>query len=189
MTAKQIRLKVASPCKARWDDMRGDDAVRFCGSCNKNVYSLSNMSTAAVEELLTGAGETPCVRFFQRADGTVMTSDCSIGAARVRRKRAVLAVGAGVLSAVGVALAPASPSTSCAVEGTTGAAAPPAVVAPPAAVDELPAATLGAPAYVEVRGEPAYVEIKGGPAAVEVEEGAEKEPIMGKMAAPELEAE
>lgn len=49
---KRIRLKVASPCKADWASMKGDDAVHFCGACNKNVYQLSNMSIGQVEELL-----------------------------------------------------------------------------------------------------------------------------------------
>lgn len=36
--SKRIRLKVASPCSADWNSMKGDDAVRHCGSCKKSVY-------------------------------------------------------------------------------------------------------------------------------------------------------
>lgn len=173
MAQKRIRLKVASPCKVSWETMRGDDAVRFCGECKKNVYSLANMTTEAVEALLTGAGETPCVRFFQRADGTVMTSDCSVGAARARRKRAAVAFGAGVLSAVGVALAPsASPSSSCALEASAGTPAEVAEQAVPVDVDgpDVPVEdelVLGQPVYVERQGKP-VIELRGEPVAIEV---------------------
>src|SRR5262245_30602687 len=37
------RLRIASPCSADWDEMTGDDRVRFCGRCRKNVYNLSEM--------------------------------------------------------------------------------------------------------------------------------------------------
>src|SRR4051812_47184360 len=35
------RITIASPCTASWDDMAGDDRVRFCASCQKDVYNLS----------------------------------------------------------------------------------------------------------------------------------------------------
>jgi hypothetical protein len=100
---KRIRLKVASPCDANWDAMTGDEAVRFCGSCKKNVYQISNMSNDQVEELLAEAGET-CGRFYQRKDGTLVTADCSVGLKRKRRKQAVIGMGAGILSVIGVAM-------------------------------------------------------------------------------------
>src|SRR5688572_20020017 len=34
------QIRVASPCRARWDEMEGDERVRFCGHCQKNVYHL-----------------------------------------------------------------------------------------------------------------------------------------------------
>ena len=101
---KKIRLKVASPCNERWSDMVGDDSVRFCGKCDKNVYQLSNMSAGAIEDLLAGKAGDVCARFFQRKDGTVITADCPVGAKRVRRKQAVIGAGAGLLSMVGVGL-------------------------------------------------------------------------------------
>jgi hypothetical protein len=72
--------------------MTGDDSVRFCWHCNKNVYRLSNITTEQVEALLTQPGP-PCVRFDQRSDGTVMTADCPVGARRVRSRRLVAGVG------------------------------------------------------------------------------------------------
>jgi hypothetical protein len=101
-----LRLRIASPCKADWDAMRGDDAVRHCGACDKHVYNLSEMTTTQVEALLREAGETPCVRFYQRHDGTVMTGDCPIGARSRRRVQTLAGLGAGALAAFGLAVSP-----------------------------------------------------------------------------------
>ena len=92
--------------------MKGDDAIRHCGTCNKDVYNLSEMSTAQVEALLGSEGDRPCVRFYQRRDGTVITGDCPVGAKRVRRKRALAGVGAGALAAFGLALAPSGEASA-----------------------------------------------------------------------------
>jgi hypothetical protein len=138
-------VRVASPCNASWDEMLGDDRVRFCTSCEKNVFNLSAMPRDEAERLLAERlnGEL-CVRFYQRADGTVMTQDCPVGVTKKRRKLAVLAAaGAG-------AMALAATSTiftrtmgkpaPCATMGemapvdapvTMGSAAPPAYTAPP----------------------------------------------------------
>jgi hypothetical protein len=105
-SAGRIKLEIASPCNADWDQMAGDDAVRFCGKCEKHVYQLSEMTTTQVEALLALEGETPCVRFYQRKDGTILTGDCPVGARRVRRKRTLFGLGAGALSAIGLALSP-----------------------------------------------------------------------------------
>ena len=77
-------LRIATPCNADWDDMRGDERVRFCGKCEKNVYNLSAMSRADAEELVREREGKLCVRFYQRADGTVLSGDCPVA---VRKKR------------------------------------------------------------------------------------------------------
>jgi hypothetical protein len=92
------KLQIASPCHEKWDAMRGDDRARHCGKCDKVVYDLSAISAAEAEALLASRGEL-CVRFYRRADGTVMTSDCPEGARRRRRRRLVVAVAVAGLSA------------------------------------------------------------------------------------------
>src|SRR4051812_42669277 len=77
-------VRIASPCVADWDDMRGDERVRFCGRCDKNVYNLSALSRADAEALVNEKEGRMCVRFFQRADGTMLTADCPVGAQRLR---------------------------------------------------------------------------------------------------------
>lgn len=94
------RVQVASPCHEDWGSMVGDDRVRFCLKCEKNVYNLSSMTREAAEALLAERiGDELCVRFYQRADGTVMTEDCPVGVTKKRRKRAALAIaGAGAMA-------------------------------------------------------------------------------------------
>lgn len=85
-------LKVASPCSMSWHTMQGNDRVRFCGQCKLNVYNLTGMKRREAESLLREHEGRLCVRYFQRADGTVMTGDCPVGL-RLARKAAVRSVG------------------------------------------------------------------------------------------------
>jgi hypothetical protein len=89
-------IRVATPCKASWDDMVGDERVRFCKQCSKNVFNLSAMTRDEVHQLIARTEDELCGRYFQRADGTIMTADCTVG---VRRRRRIVAVAAGVLAA------------------------------------------------------------------------------------------
>ncbi|MBX3186407.1 MAG: hypothetical protein KF819_05295 [Labilithrix sp.] len=79
-------IRVASPCGVDWSTMTGDDRVRMCATCNKNVYDLSAMTEAEALELLDRGGDT-CVRFYRRADGRVLTADCPVGAHTKRKRR------------------------------------------------------------------------------------------------------
>jgi hypothetical protein len=79
-------LRVASPCEVPWVTMKGDDRVRHCGACRLNVYNLSAMSRGEAEALVRNAEGRLCVRFFRRADGTVLTQDCPVGLEKVRRR-------------------------------------------------------------------------------------------------------
>ena len=76
------RIKVASPCSADWNLMKGDDRVRFCSHCEKNVYNLSAMSRAQAEVLLRDKAGELCTRFYRRQDGTILTEDFPLSCAR-----------------------------------------------------------------------------------------------------------
>lgn len=84
-------LKLASPCSADWDRMAGDERKRFCGDCKLHVYNLSGMTTYDAENLLRLSEGRLCVRYFQRADGTVLTQECPVGWARVKRRLSLVA--------------------------------------------------------------------------------------------------
>lgn len=83
-------LRVASPCTVSWQGMAGGDRVRHCGSCRQNVYDLSSMTRREAEALVRRTEGRLCVRFFRRADGTILTKDCPVGLAAVRRRLRLL---------------------------------------------------------------------------------------------------
>lgn len=85
--------KIASPCSADWNEMKGDDRVRFCGSCQKNVFNLSALTTAEAEALIREKEGNLCARLYLRDDETVITADCPVG---VRKKWLSRVAGAAV---------------------------------------------------------------------------------------------
>lgn len=98
-------LRIASPCRAEWGLMEGDDRTRFCQSCAKTVYNLSGMSKGEAEKLLMEKEGNLCVRFYQRADGTILTDNCPVGVKVVQRPFKWLAAGFVALLASGAAIA------------------------------------------------------------------------------------
>jgi hypothetical protein len=93
---------VASPCMESWHGMTGDDRVRFCRSCRLHVYNLSALSRQDAETLLREKEGHICVRFYERADGTVLTRECR-GAFDASRKF-LAATAAGVVALAGLLL-------------------------------------------------------------------------------------
>ncbi|MEO8551758.1 MAG: hypothetical protein ABI678_17395 [Kofleriaceae bacterium] len=118
-----VRLGFA--CKQRWDDMVGDDRVRACAGCDRPVFNLSEMTREEASRVLATRGLTPCVRFYRRPDGTVMTTDCPTGTRREGRRLAVVAssLAAGTALASPSARAEPAPTetTDAAPDATTGA--------------------------------------------------------------------
>lgn len=80
------KVRVAAPCNADWDAMIGNDRSRFCGQCSLNVYNLSSMTRAEAERLIAGSEGRLCVRFYRRADGSILTDNCPVGLRALRRR-------------------------------------------------------------------------------------------------------
>lgn len=95
-----LRLSIASPCSAEWNTMQGDEQVRFCGQCEKNVYNLSSMSALQAAALIAEKEGRLCVRYFQRDDGTVLTQDCPVGLHTLHQKRIYRFKKAGIAAAI-----------------------------------------------------------------------------------------
>ena len=93
-------LRLAAPCPFKWDRMQGNDVVRRCPGCDKDVVNLSAMTRTDAESYLART-EHGCV-MFRRQDGRVMTQSCPAGtAARERRiRRAAVAVGLAIASTI-----------------------------------------------------------------------------------------
>ncbi|NHZ79856.1 hypothetical protein F2P44_11295 [Massilia sp. CCM 8695] len=114
-TLAHHRFSIPVPCAVSWDEMTGDNRVRHCGDCKKNVFDLSAMTESEAAALVAGnvKGEL-CVKFYRRQDGTVMTSDCGAAPesfARPAPRSLPRLVGAAVLalSAAGCSTREAAP--------------------------------------------------------------------------------
>jgi hypothetical protein len=148
------QISVAKPCHESWDAMTGDDKKRFCGGCKKNVYNLSAMTEAEAQETLKI--DNPCVRFYRRVDGTILTQDCPVGVRRVRVRLAMAASGA--VAAIASTLA---------------------------GRQTLADVTMGAPPPItQHMGEPTSPAIMGDVALPVTPKPVQGQPLMGKVAAP-----
>jgi len=99
------QIKIASPCSADWEAMIGTNQARFCGQCRKNVYNLSEMTRDEAQRVVEEHEGRLCVRFYTRADGTMLTQDCPVGLRAVRYRRVKkFSYAAAVLLSCGVGL-------------------------------------------------------------------------------------
>lgn len=114
-----LRLEIASPCSERWESMTGDDRKRFCAKCQLHVHDVRALSEVEVVSLLSNGTGRICGRVFRRADGTVLTKDCPVGVARLRRQAALVfvTVAAMVLAIMSVRPEPGSASSSSPFSG------------------------------------------------------------------------
>src|SRR5438874_6250078 len=93
-------LRVATPCAAEWDAMAGDHGVRHCTTCKQNVYNISELTRAQAEELIATKDARMCMRYYHRADGTLLLRDGAIA----YRPTGLIAAGAAALALAGAAL-------------------------------------------------------------------------------------
>src|SRR5947209_13558632 len=91
-------VRVAAPCRADWEKMVGDERMRYCGQCSLHVYNLSGMTRKEAEALVANTEGSLCVRFYRRADGSVLTRNCPVGLRALKRR--VSRVAGAALSAV-----------------------------------------------------------------------------------------
>jgi len=135
-------IRIATPCRADWTKMAGDERARHCNQCDKQVFNLSNMTRAEAEALIVEKAGQLCARYYQRHDGTILLADCTIGVAAARKRRlvaagaaALLATGIGAavklrphkveLDGIDVVMPPPAESAAGHVSGTVGREAPP----------------------------------------------------------------
>lgn len=78
------KIRISSPCKVPWESMKGSDKKRYCSQCHLNVYNISNMTHSEAVKLV-GSDTAYCFSLYRRADGTVITRDCPVGVARLKK--------------------------------------------------------------------------------------------------------
>jgi hypothetical protein len=66
-------IQVKDPCSQDWNKMFGNDKVRFCEHCVKNVHDLSAMTRKKAEALVARSKGGICVRYIRRPDGDIQT--------------------------------------------------------------------------------------------------------------------
>jgi uncharacterized membrane protein len=110
LSAMPTKIQIASPCSANWERMAGDDRVRHCPQCNLDVYNFSAMTSVEIDRIVSHREGRVCARFYQRADGTMLTQDCPVGVRAMLRRasRAAAALFAALVS-VGPTMAQCAP--------------------------------------------------------------------------------
>lgn len=102
------------PCSKDWNEMTGDERVRFCEGCAKNVYNLSAMTRREARKFVARNSGKVCVRYVRLADGSVQTAGTRVY--KITRRAPAVAAGALgavlALSASGAAQIPAAPPTA-----------------------------------------------------------------------------
>lgn len=153
-------LRVTSPCQVPWDRMTGDQRVRHCDSCKQNVYNISDMTRAEAEELIAAKEARMCMRYYHRADGTILLRDCAVE----YRPTGLIAAGAVALALSGAALWYARAHEverlpePAHVKTMVGALPPPAVAYPVTQVPPKPAIKPIEPIYVTAGTPPPMIE-------------------------------
>lgn len=75
-TEKSLRnITVNSPCLADWDQMVGNDQVRFCEHCNLTVHNISELTRVEAARLVERSQGRLCVRYYRDATGRLITSE------------------------------------------------------------------------------------------------------------------
>jgi hypothetical protein len=120
-TSPLDHVTVAAPCSVGWDNMIGNEQVRFCGQCSLNVYNLSGMTKREAEQLVAQTEGRLCIRYYRRADGTILTKNCPVGLRALKRRlsrianasiSAVLSFLAGMFAVVGLREWPLIPAAT-----------------------------------------------------------------------------
>jgi hypothetical protein len=88
------RIDVREPCNESWEQMTGNDQVRFCSHCSKNVVDLSSYTRQRAEKLVRDSNGNLCVRYQKDERGRVITAPPKFTQIKRQAK-----IAAGVLAA------------------------------------------------------------------------------------------
>lgn len=106
------RINVSSPCSADWNEMKGNDVVRFCEHCNLNVTDLSSMTRTKATKLVLKSKGRLCVRYIKNPDGAIQTATQKVYQISRRASRITAGVFSAVLSLSATAFAQSQTSTA-----------------------------------------------------------------------------
>ena len=84
-------IQSPAPCSKEWNEMIGNERVRFCGVCAKNVYNLSAMPRKEARKFVARNAEKVCIRYVRLPNGKVLTADTKLY--KITRRTPLLAAG------------------------------------------------------------------------------------------------
>src|SRR4029079_15917611 len=58
------KIEVKSPCNEHWNEMIGNEQIRFCSHCAKNVNNISEMTRKEATRLVRRHYGQLCVRYY-----------------------------------------------------------------------------------------------------------------------------
>jgi hypothetical protein len=124
MTKKHTldRVYLRKPCSTEWGLMEGNEQVRLCNECNKQVYNLSSMTREQAEDLIAGAGGELCAKFDRDHRGKILTTD-RLNPSPFFRVRLPKFTSAAVVTllGIGITVQAKAPSPSCEVVSVSSA--------------------------------------------------------------------
>lgn len=87
-------LSIKTPCSARWEEMRGNEQVRFCQHCDLNVTDISHLTPQAAISLVLRSGGSVCLRIHRDPAGEVVTRSAPQRLHVITRRASRIAAGA-----------------------------------------------------------------------------------------------
>lgn len=92
---KSLRtITVTSPCLADWDQMTGNDQIRFCEHCNLKVHNISELSYSKAARLVARSQGRLCVRYYRDSQGAAITKQTAGKLHQIGRRGSCLAASA-----------------------------------------------------------------------------------------------
>jgi hypothetical protein len=83
------KIEVKSPCSESWDEMFGNNEVRFCSHCAKNVHDISAMTRQKAEKLVKESNGNLCVRYVKTPNGKLISAPQTL--TKITRRATIVA--------------------------------------------------------------------------------------------------
>lgn len=87
-------ITVNSPCLADWDQMTGNDQIRFCSHCNLQVNNISELTYSQAARLVARSKGRLCVRYYRDAQGAPVIRQAPVALHQIARRVSRFAAGA-----------------------------------------------------------------------------------------------
>jgi Carboxypeptidase regulatory-like domain len=111
------KLHMPAPCPSKWNEMTGDERVRHCSGCNRNVYNFSAMTESDIDELLAHHQGQLCVRTQRRARDGEISKQAVLAKPLAGGQRGAGVAGAALVSLMGL-FSPLAVQTTAATMAT-----------------------------------------------------------------------